>query len=91
MTAGTSGRMTVRVTMGDTWTAVILETSADETVAAVKARVLAAAEIPADRASGYEVKVGGAAVRDERRTLEETGVRNGVSLVVLARRRRPVR
>lgn len=91
MTAVISGRMTVRITVGDTWTPAVLEASADETIAAVKARALAAAEIPADRASVYEVKVGGALVRDERRTLEETGVRNGAGLVVLARRRRPVR
>ena len=51
MIGGTAGRMTVRVTVGDTWAPVFLETSADETVAAVKARALASASIPADRKS----------------------------------------
>jgi hypothetical protein len=60
-------------------------------MAAVKARALAGAHIGAAGAPVYEVKFGGALVRDETRTLGELGVRSGSSLVVLSRRRRPVR
>jgi hypothetical protein len=37
------------------------------------------------------MKVGGALVRDESKPLGSLGVQSGASLVVLARRRRPVR
>jgi len=88
---GTPSRLVVRVTVGDTWTSAPMETSADVPIATVKAQALAGARIPASNAPAYELKFGGALVRDESRTLGEVGVRSGASLVVLARRRRPVR
>lgn len=91
MTGAASSRLVVRVTVGDTWTSAPIETSADVPIATVKVRALAGAHIPASDAPAYELKFGGALVRDETRTLGELGVRSGASLVVLSRRRRPVR
>ncbi|MFI5207166.1 MAG: hypothetical protein ACHQX4_04020, partial [Gemmatimonadales bacterium] len=59
--------------------------------AQVKALALTACGIDAARAGDYEVKRGGARLPDERRTLEALGVKPGTALIVLARRRRPVR
>lgn len=91
MTTAPANRLMLRITVGDTWTPTAIDAASDERVAAVKARVLAGARIRAADAPGYEVKFGGALVRDESRTLGELGVRSGASLVVLSRRRRPVR
>ncbi len=91
MRAPAPSRLVVRVTIGDTWMPVSLEASADERVTAVKARALATAHIAASDAGAFEVKSGGALVRDETRTLREIGIRKGSPLVILARRRRPVR
>ncbi len=90
MTAAAAG-MKVRVTVGDTWQQLTLETDADETVTSLKVRALEASRIPIDRAGEYEVKFGGALVRDESAGLGALGVTAGSALVVLARRRRPVR
>lgn len=91
MTAAGDARMTVRVTLGDSWTPLALAVSADETVAALVARALAAARFDPARAADYEVKFGGGLVRDTGRTLRDVGVTHGAALVVVARRRRPVR
>jgi hypothetical protein len=78
----------VRVTVADGWTTLALELAAGETAAALKRRALAAARIEGD-AGAYEVKVGGALVRDETKPLTELGVGPGTPLIVLSRRRRP--
>lgn len=90
MTAATAAS-TVKVTIADTWEPVLLDTTPDQTVAGMKLRALAAARIPADRADRYEVKFGGAKIRDESRTLGSLGVTNGSAFIVLSRRRRAVR
>lgn len=81
----------LRVTVGDTWTPLRMEASPEEEVAAVKARALAAFHFAPARAEGYEVKHGGALVPDESLSLQAAGIGDGAALVVLARRRRPVR
>jgi hypothetical protein len=90
MTAS-AGTMTVKVTVADTWQQVMLEATPDQTAAGLKLRALAAAHITADRAERYEVKFGGAKVRDESRTIGSLGVTDGSALIVLTRRRRAVR
>ncbi|MFI5213180.1 MAG: hypothetical protein ACHQU8_01460 [Gemmatimonadales bacterium] len=91
MTASATGPLPLRVTVGDTWLPLLLEAAPNETVAQVKALALTACGIDAARAGDYEVKRGGARLPDERRTLEALGVKPGTALIVLARRRRPVR
>jgi hypothetical protein len=81
----------VRVTVVDTWTAYRLEVGDAETVASVKRRALTTARIDPARAERYDVKVGGALVRDESRTLAAAGAGDGAALVILSRRRRPAR
>ena len=81
----------LRVTSGDTWQSSDLAAQPDESVAAVKARVLAADRVPATRIAHYEVKYGGALLRDESRSLASLGIGDGAALIVLPRRRRPVR
>jgi hypothetical protein len=91
VTATVAGPMTVRVTVADAWETFALEAAVGESAAALKERALASARIDVARAPLYEMKVGGALVRDESKPLVGLGVRNGASLVVLSRRRRPVR
>jgi len=83
--------LALRVTVGDTWTPLAMEASSDETVAALKERALRAFHFEAGRADAYEVKHGGAAMRNETLSLRSSGIGDGAALVVLARRRRPVR
>ena len=83
--------LTLRVTSGETWTTSSLTASPEESIASVKVRVLAADKVPASQAWEYEVKHGGALVRDESRSLAALGVKSGAGLIVLPRRRRPVR
>lgn len=81
----------IRVTVSDAWEVVTLDVSGGDTVAEVKRRALASARIPPAGAQGYEVKFGGALVADESGTLGDLGVPNGAGLVIVPRRRRPVR
>lgn len=83
--------MTIRVTVGDTWVPVVLDTSPEEAVASAKARALASQMIAVAEGPGYEVKFGGAQVADESMSLGALGVPDGGALIVLSRRRRPVR
>ena len=83
--------MRLRVTSGDSWTSSDLAVAPGDSVASVKARVLAADRVPAARASQYEVKHGGALMVDESRSLSSLGIGDGAALIVLLRRRRPVR
>ncbi len=83
--------MNVRVTVADNWQTYPMSVAAGESAAALKQKALVAAGIDAARAAHYEVKVGGALVRDESKPLGEIGVKEGVPLVVLSRQRRPVR
>ncbi len=91
MTAAVTGPLSLRVTVADDWKTYELEAPLAETAAALKRRALAAARIDAGRAGDYELKAGGALVRDEAKPVGALGLPNGAALVVLARRRRPVR
>jgi hypothetical protein len=91
MTPTAAGPMTLRVTVADAWETFVLEAAVGESAASLKLKALASAHIDGARAPGYEMKVGGALVRDESRPLAGLGVRTGASLVVLSSRRRPVR
>ncbi len=83
--------LSVTVTVADTWQPVRLDAAPDQTVASLKARALAQANISASRAASYEVKFGGALVRDESRTLGALGAKDGSPFIVLSKRRRAVR
>jgi hypothetical protein len=83
----------VRVTVADAWKVFALDVTPAENAASLKARALASAHIDPSGggAARYEVKVGGALVKDESKPLAGLGLKTGSSVVVLASRRRPVR
>lgn len=80
----------VRVRVQDAWDEADLELSPDATLQELKERALARFRIRRDPA-GYAVKFRGAEILDETRTLMEVGVVPNAGLIVLPRRRRPVR
>lgn len=80
----------LRVMVHDAWDTVPLAPAADATVADVKAAALAAARITRAPAE-YGVKFRGAELRDEALTLAAAGIPDDANLIVLRRRRRPVR
>lgn len=91
MTGIGTGRLTVRVTVADAWITVPVEALASTSVASVKSRALTVARLDGSRGGDYEVKCGGAPVTDESLSLGALGIPDGAALIVLARRRRPVR
>jgi len=80
----------VRVMVQEVWDQVQLDLAPEATVAEVKRRALALTHSPG-RPDDFQVKFRGAEVLDERQSLSETGVVPHSSLIVLPRRRRPVR
>lgn len=91
MSPAVAAALAVRVNVLDTWETFGFPAAPDQTVGSLKAKALAASGIAPDRFASYEVKFGGAAVRDESRTMGALGVRDGSSFIVLSKRRRPVR
>lgn len=90
MTVPVRTTLRLRITVADTWAVCPLEARKNESVGEVKRRALLAARIDPARAGGYEVKFGGALVRDEA-SLADARVPDGGALIVLAARRRAVR
>jgi hypothetical protein len=82
--------MQVRVTVQDTWDEVPLELAPSTPLAEVKRRALAATRVTHDPAE-YIMKFRGAELLEESRSLAEAGVVPNAALIVLPRRRRPVR
>lgn len=74
----------------DAWDQVSLDLPAQTPIAEMKRRALAMTHTDGDPA-GYVVKYRGASMLDEQRTLAEAGVVSNAPLIVMARRRRPVR
>ena len=74
-TAGRDARITLKVTVGDTWQPLMMDVAPDDTVNAVKLRALADQRIPAEQAVYYEVKLGGALIRDESESVKAAGAR----------------
>ena len=82
--------MQVRVMVQDTWDEVPLELAPSTPLGEVKRRALAATRVTRDPA-GYVIKFRGAELLEESRSLAEAGVVPNAALIVLPRRRRPVR
>lgn len=80
----------VRVMVEDTWDEVRVELPASTPLGDLKAIALRQAGVP-DDASGYVMKYLGAELQDEDRSLADAGVVPNAALVVLSRRRRPLR
>ena len=80
----------IRVMVHESWYDLTLEVPPEISVAEVKRRALeeSRAARPED---AYEVKFRGALVRDESMSLTDLGVVPNAQLIVLSRRRQPVR
>ena len=80
----------VRVMVEDVWNEVSVELPSSTPLGDLKAMALRRAGVPGD-ASHYVMKYLGAELQDEDRSLADAGVVPNASLVVLPRRRRPLR
>jgi hypothetical protein len=83
--------VTVRVQLAEAWDAVRVEAAPGEPVLAVKVRALAALDPGADYHDDFVVKLRGAEVLDENASLAEVGATDGSTVLLMRRRRRPVR
>ena len=80
----------VRVKVQDVWDEVRLELPESTPVGEAKRRALQLTHIP-DDPNHYMVKFRGAEVLDESQPLKQAGIVPNAALIVLPRRRRPVR
>ena len=88
--AGAASQMTVRVQAAEAWDAVRVIAAPESVVGSVKREAMRALMPEVDDVDGYVVKLGGAEV-DERQSLAGAGAKDGSTLLVVSRRRRPVR
>jgi len=82
--------MPVRVMVQDAWDQVLLQLPASTPVSELKRQALRRTHVEGDPAD-YVVKFRGAELLDENRTLDDAGVVGNAQLIVLPRRRQPVR
>ncbi len=80
----------LRVMVHDVWDEVKLDVPGSASVGEVKRLALERARVARDP-DGYHVKHRGAELRDETRSIVEEGIAPNAPLIVLSRRRRPVR
>ncbi len=85
-----SGTLPLRVTVHDAWDEVFLELPASTRLDELKRQALQATRVMRDPA-GYVLKFRGAELFDESRSLAEAGLVPNGALIVMPRRRRPVR
>jgi hypothetical protein len=82
--------MPLRVMVEDVWDEVLLELPTTAPVGEIKRQALARTRVRRDP-SDYVLKFRGAELSDESRSLTEAGLVPNGALIVLNRRRRPVR
>ncbi len=85
-----TGILPLRVMVEDVWNEVMLELPATTPVSEIKRQALAASRVTRDP-SNYVLKFRGAELADESRSAAEWGLVPNGALIVLGRRRRPVR
>lgn len=83
--------ITVRVQVPEVWDAVRVEASPNARVIEVKRRALAELLREGHEGQYYVVKLRGLEILDETVSLQAAGLREGSTLLVTNRRRRPVR
>ena len=88
---GAGGEWMVRVQSLEMWDTVRLETSASASVREVKEQALAALMPDGGHPGEFVTKLNGVEVLDEELSLADAGVKDGSTLLVTYRRRRPVR
>ena len=80
----------LRVMLTDVWDEFLLDLPSDTPLTQVKQRVLDLGKVSGDPAR-YVVKYRGAQLEDEARSLADLGVVRNAALIMLPRRRQPVR
>jgi hypothetical protein len=80
----------VRVMLTDLWDEFRLDLPSETPLSQVKQQVLDLGRLTADAAK-YEVKYRGAQLTDETRSLADLGVVKNAALIMLPRRRQPVK
>jgi hypothetical protein len=86
----TASELQVRAWVEDVWDTVVVAAAPDWTVARFKAEAVRAATKVEANPAGYQVKLHGALVLDESRSLSDLGVTNRITVTVLSARRRPL-
>jgi hypothetical protein len=85
-----TGLVPVRVTVADVWDAIPLDLAPGTSLAELKREALIRSRIRRDPAE-YVVKFRGAEMLDESASIKDAGIPPNAPLIVLPRRRRPVR
>ncbi len=88
---GSGGDWMVRVQSLEMWDTLRLETAPSASVREVKEQALAALMPDGGHPGEFVTKLNGVEVLDEEISLADAGVKNGSTLLVTYRRRRPVR
>ncbi len=83
--------ITIRVEMPEVWDTLRVEASPATTISAVKEASLEVLFPDRNDADEFVMKFNGYELRDEDGTLESAGVKDGSTLLLTFRRRRPVR
>ena len=82
--------ITMKVTMPDLWETIAVRCEGDTPVSTLKRAALEAFNQPTHYPEDYVLKLRGFEVLDENASLADAGVRDGSTLLVTSRRRRPV-
>lgn len=85
-----SGALAVRVMVEDAWDEVFLELPGGTPLSELKRQALELTHVNRNP-SDYLLKYRGASLGDESRSMVEAGLVQNAALIVLSRRRRPVR
>jgi hypothetical protein len=85
-----TGLVPVRVTVADVWDAVALDLAPSTSLAELKREALMRSRVVRDPAE-YVIKFRGAEMLDESTSLKDAGIPPNAPLIVLPRRRRPLR
>ena len=85
-----SGNLRLRVTVQDAWDEIPLDLPTDTSLAELKRAALEATKVPRDP-DEYVLKFRGFELLDESRSLSEAGLVPNGAVIVLPRRRRPLR
>ncbi|HWN17709.1 MAG TPA: hypothetical protein VNO19_02225 [Gemmatimonadales bacterium] len=85
-----SGALAVRVMVEDAWDEVFLELPGATALAELKRQALELTHVTRNPAE-YLLKYRGATLGDESRSMAQAGLVQNAALIVLSRRRRPVR
>jgi hypothetical protein len=88
---GEGGVLHLRVQAAELWEALRVDAPASASVASVKAAALEAFYPNGAAIPDFVVKVRGFEILDESETLDGSGIRDGSTLLIARRRRRPVR